>query len=1212
MKKTLSVLLATVMLFALIPFSELDFSVFAADVTDEQGVKYLSRYDLDYGGSYYEVIVPSDNTNTNIVIPETINGLPVKGICTIRWCDNLQTIYIPSSVVYIYEGAFDDSGALENITVDENNEHYCSEDGVLFNKGKTTLIKYPPAKPDLYYSVPNSVVRIERTSFWATINLQDLYMMDSVEFIGYRAFAWSEVENVSLSDNLKNIDDEAFAYCTKLKRLDLPNSVVSIGDLAFAGLYSMTEIFIPASIASMGATVFENWADVQTIYCEVTSSPLTWSRYWRDNSSAKVVWGKIPDANQIKSQIGDLDISGSDISGAEIELLGYKFPLINLSSEMKLDIGKNVHIIFEGTKAKVLVGFDENYDANIQGSSNKDVYWSEAYREVKSLYTGVTGKKVDTTRLWNDFSKLRGKLKKTNGTMMINVGASLAGYMEFDFSNGSWVFKEGGVIASLEAGVNLKHSPVPPAPIYIIYGINGSINGQLKFVQEEKIIPQFASDLKLELSAGINVGVGSTYVQGEVYGALMGQIDTANKEKPLRLGIDVGARWEGYLFGFELFADSVSFADIELYPDFGTEWSMEKLNLTPNVDVSEVNSYKELINSAEPIDRSYLASAYSLRRSSVSFIGADFVKNNAYPLSSPNLVSFDNGNMLLVWVDDNGTKTQENMCTLMYSYYNGTEWSTPEAIYEDGTNNDMPTVYSDGRYAYIAWQKATTEFAEGTETSEMLESFDLYATVFDSETASFGDNIAINPEEDSDFEMNAIIRGENGKFVVAWTENSDNNIYQLSGSNSLYQASVDANGILTSTVQIISTEAMFNDLELAENGVYYSLFETDKTNLYCYNGSNNILVFEGINCFEEENGCIYYTDASGFYTYNGTESVQDISLGALDDFVVESNGSDLVMFATVLNEDFTKALYYSKYSVEDGEWGRFELYSDEGKYIRNYSPAMLPDGSVRVAFNYISEDESGVESASIVVGECTDETDVRVSYVDFDEDRLETGNVDFNIGVENYSSAVIESFEVTVTDSEGNIAHSETVTQTLAPFGEGELSVNLDIPEGYTNEVYTFTVMPVGISDHSIENNSTQTTFERILIPADYSAYNEAVSKAAALNETDYTAKSWQVLAEALSVDVSGLLDIEQEEVDAATMAINDAIDALVKGIKGDVNDDGRVLVVDYMLLKRYCLDTYKLNDAQKARADVNGDGNVTVVDYMLLKRYCLGTYEIK
>ena len=154
--------------------------------------------------------------------------------------------------------------------------------------------------------------------------------------------------------------------------------------------------------------------------------------------------------------------------------------------------------------------------------------------------------------------------------------------------------------------------------------------------------------------------------------------------------------------------------------------------------------------------------------------------------------------------------------------------------------------------------------------------------------------------------------------------------------------------------------------------------------------------------------------------------------------------------------------------------------------------------------------------------------------------------------------------------------------------------------------------MPVGISDHSIENNSTQTTFERILIPADYSAYNEAVSKAAALNETDYTAKSWQVLAEALSVDVSGLLDIEQEEVDAATMAINDAIDALVKGIKGDVNEDGSVLVVDYMLLKRYCLDTYKLNDAQKARADVNGDGNVTVVDYMLLKRYCLGTYEIK
>lgn len=66
------------------------------------------------------------------------------------------------------------------------------------------------------------------------------------------------------------------------------------------------------------------------------------------------------------------------------------------------------------------------------------------------------------------------------------------------------------------------------------------------------------------------------------------------------------------------------------------------------------------------------------------------------------------------------------------------------------------------------------------------------------------------------------------------------------------------------------------------------------------------------------------------------------------------------------------------------------------------------------------------------------------------------------------------------------------------------------------------------------------------------------------------------------------------------------------KRMLGDVNLDGKINSVDYMLLKRYVLNTFTFNEEQKLRADINQDGNIKAVDYMLLKRAVLKTYTIE
>ncbi len=61
----------------------------------------------------------------------------------------------------------------------------------------------------------------------------------------------------------------------------------------------------------------------------------------------------------------------------------------------------------------------------------------------------------------------------------------------------------------------------------------------------------------------------------------------------------------------------------------------------------------------------------------------------------------------------------------------------------------------------------------------------------------------------------------------------------------------------------------------------------------------------------------------------------------------------------------------------------------------------------------------------------------------------------------------------------------------------------------------------------------------------------------------------------------------------------------------GDINDNGDIDAVDYMLIKRAYFNTYVLDEQQTIRADVNQDGEINQIDYVLIKRHCFGTYEI-
>lgn len=68
--------------------------------------------------------------------------------------------------------------------------------------------------------------------------------------------------------------------------------------------------------------------------------------------------------------------------------------------------------------------------------------------------------------------------------------------------------------------------------------------------------------------------------------------------------------------------------------------------------------------------------------------------------------------------------------------------------------------------------------------------------------------------------------------------------------------------------------------------------------------------------------------------------------------------------------------------------------------------------------------------------------------------------------------------------------------------------------------------------------------------------------------------------------------------------------DALFRLDLGDVNGDGRVNVMDYMLVKRHVIGSFVIS-ARKDYADIDRNGSIDTRDYMFIKRHVLGTYSI-
>ena len=160
-----------------------------------------------------------------VVIPDSVTTIAYQAFYD---CDNLTKVEIPSSVTKINR-AFDCCYQLEEIKVDEKNANYSSEDGILYNKAQTEVIRCPEGRTAAV-TLPDSVTQIGECAFYKC-SLTDLTLPNGVTRIKSYAFCQSSLASILIPDSVTQIGVDAFAYTDYwYEKANWENDVLYIGN----------------------------------------------------------------------------------------------------------------------------------------------------------------------------------------------------------------------------------------------------------------------------------------------------------------------------------------------------------------------------------------------------------------------------------------------------------------------------------------------------------------------------------------------------------------------------------------------------------------------------------------------------------------------------------------------------------------------------------------------------------------------------------------------------------------------------------------------------------------------------------------------------------------------------------------------------------------------------------------------------------------------
>lgn len=152
----------------------------------------------------------SARAGTSFTVP---NGVEKIWKGAFSGCGGMAKLKIPAGVTSMEDHvAFGTSmfcPGLVGIEVNSGNPNYCSQDGVLYSKDKTTLEMYPAKKAGSSFVVPDGVKTIGKTAFRGSV-VKNITFPESVETIESQVFMETVLTSITVLNPSCDISIEAY------------------------------------------------------------------------------------------------------------------------------------------------------------------------------------------------------------------------------------------------------------------------------------------------------------------------------------------------------------------------------------------------------------------------------------------------------------------------------------------------------------------------------------------------------------------------------------------------------------------------------------------------------------------------------------------------------------------------------------------------------------------------------------------------------------------------------------------------------------------------------------------------------------------------------------------------------------------------------------------------------------------------------------------
>ena len=711
--------------------------------------------------------------------------------------------------------------------------------------------------------------------------------------------------------------------------------------------------------------------------------------------------------------------------------------------------------------------------------------------------------------------ELGGKAATVSGSWGFDAGFTVMGFAEGWYDDDAKIhWTDGGITLGANVGVDYSYPfAIGPVPCYAEVGFTADFQAQLNLLMNadaKKFMPSgtLKGDIALDIGAGAGVKKMFTFgggAEGKLSPTMnfdaANQMTSADAKFSLAGYLKVTALDFTYKHPFDPWVDKL----IWQYPDPADSADLMSADGQPNF----IDQIYNAANYTAP-DLSYLEKGsefFGAKKPGLFkrlFAPAEFLSetenpvflSNAYEQAQPELVTWDDGTMLAVWKGYDSKYSGLNALALYYSYYNGSKWSTPAILEQDGTLDGAFTLQKINGSAYVLWQDAGESVSDDITLDELSQKMGLNAASFNAAQQTF--SVQTVAAASGAVSMLPTICGDAEHLTAVWATNTEGDVFGQNSANAIC-TSTYSNGSWSAAETSCSGLNSIDSLAAAydESGTLQIAYSVDadgdpKTidDMEVYrNGTaltDNGSVDSGV---VYRNGTLYWFSNGALMAEGKTVVSADHGLMTDRYRIVDENGVKAVLFTQ--NSGLYASLYGIFYDSDSGEWGQPVALTDGSDFVTSFSAGVAKDGKLKIMANRqqvtgTSSDENPYGESSLQLLEIAPGCQLKITDTYYDGGNYLAGeDLPVTLTVTNAGQAASNGVKVQFYDG-SKLLYEQTFDGALQAGAITTMTATPAFDKAEQDRALTVKVIPADAENDSAQGGSTTITLHQNDLTVEY------------------------------------------------------------------------------------------------------------------------------